>query len=246
MLSSPVRILVLAVFLAATLPVALASAQAERFAAPFIDAIDSTLTGEQPPDLALDAIRGVPDEVLPAFDQWFGENAHRMPPIYLFTYADRIYPVDQVQAARWFFAGRTRLLYDALRCRDTSVFERVAEVDSVLATIVAFVQDNPAEGAAAGKWALKWDSTHDVIERPDALLRFCLTGIRGRRLAIQQGKVEGVTREADLAKHPGIHIPLPDVDSAQGWVQPKSAYPKARGDSFMITQRVIDQLVSRR
>ncbi len=213
-----------------------------RFADPYVGAVDAALTGTQTTQLALDAIRGVPDAALPAFGDWFERNAHRMPSVYVFTYADRIFDGNNQRGATWFFAARTRMLYDALRCEDDTVFERVAEVDMILEHIVNYVQANPDRGAVAGKASLEWDSTHDIVERPKELLRFCLSGAKGRALAIEQGRTTqrpGATPEAEL---PAVNVGLPEVDGPYGWVRPRSTFPEARGESFLIMERVIEQL----
>ena len=140
----------------------------------YTTAIEQALAGKEETDLALASIREVPASSLPAFDKWFGANAHRMPPIYLFTYASRVFSVDPQHSARWFFVARTRLFYDALRCRDETVLERIVEYDAARPEIVAYIQANSAEGAAAASWALKWEIAHDPANQPQALLEFCL------------------------------------------------------------------------
>ncbi len=208
-------------------------------------AIEQALAGKDETDLALASIREVPASSLPAFDKWFNANAHRMPPIYLFTYASRVFSVDPQQSARWFFFARTRLFYDALRCRDETVLERIVEYDAARGEIVAYIQANPAEGAAAASWALKWEIAHDPAHQPQALLEFCLTGREGWQLAKEQGKLAaGVTSGTGDDQSRRVLVALPDVDDAAKWVVPAAAYPQARSDAIAITQRVIDQLTA--
>jgi hypothetical protein len=88
---------------------------------------------------------------------------------------------------------------------------------------------------------LEWDSTNDIVENPKALLRFCLTGVNGKRLAIEQGKPTNPT-EAEGDAPPALLVPLPDVGDQSQWVVPVSEYPEARGEAFAVTQKVIDQL----
>lgn len=237
--------LAIVLFAAAPAPAADDAADDASVVALYTAAVEQTLTGNEETDLALASIREVPASSLPAFDKWFGANAHRMPPIYLFTYASRVFSVDPQQSARWFFFARTRLFYDALRCRDETVLERIVEYDAARGEIVAYIQANPAAGAAAASWALKWEITHDPATQPQALLEFCLTGKEGWQLAKEQGKLAaGVTRSTGDDQSSRVLVALPDVDDAAKWVVPAAAYPQARSDAIAITQRVIDQLTA--
>jgi hypothetical protein len=222
-----------------------AATEDDRITTLYTAAVEQALSGKEDADLALAAIREVPDDSLPAFDEWFGANAHRMPPIYLFTYASRVFPGDPRQGARWFFVGRTRLFYDALRCSDETVVERVVEYDAARQDIVDYIQADPAKGAAAGRWAVQWEVAHDPADQPQALLDFCLTGKKGWRLARKQGKLDaGKTSGTDAKGGRRVLVALPDVDNAGDWVVPTSAHPQARSDAISIIQRVIDQLVA--
>ena len=221
------------------------AAEDTRVTALYTAAVEQALTGKVETDLALAAIREVPDTSLPGFDKWFGANAHRMPPTYLFTYAGRVFAGDPQHGARWFFAGRTRLFYDALRCRDETVVERIVDYDAARADIIDYIRYDPARGAAAGRWAVEWEIARDPAEQPKTLLDFCLTGKEGWRLAQEQGKIEaGKPGGTDEKGRRRVLVQLPDVDNAADWVVPASAYAQARSDAISITQRVIDQLIA--
>jgi hypothetical protein len=244
----PLPILRAAVLALVLLPFATtpnAAADDARLTELYIAAVEQALSGKEETDLGLAAIDEVPDAALPAFDKWFGANAHRMPPVYLFSYAGRVFPGDPQHGARWFFAARTRLFYDALRCRDETVVERVVEYDAARADIIDYIRTDPAGGAAAGRWAVAWEIAHDPADQPKALLNLCLTGKKGWRLAKEQGKVDaGKTSGTDEKGRPRLLVALPDVDDAADWILPASAYPQARSDAISITQRVIDQLIA--
>lgn len=212
-------------------------------AEPYIEALRQSLAGTEQSDLALEAIASIPDDAAAPFMDWFEAHAHEMPADYLYAYAQRVFPLSQKAGIGWFFAGRTRIFYNAFRCTDPSVFETIAIRDAQMAAIVISIEQNPSLAADLGERALSWEQSYPAPSRSDDLLKFCLTGQRGRQLAIDQGKVaqgEEIGTGPDGTRY--IKVPMPDVTDPADWVIPPADHPAAREEARNVTRRVIANL----
>jgi len=208
-------------------------------ALPYVEAVRQALEGRIGMDVAYAAIREHPDDAAGGFSTWFEANAPAMPPSLLYAYAGRRFAVDRPAGARWFLAARTRMFYDAFRCVDPTVFEHIGYMDALFDDVVAYLQANPTEGAAAGRWAITWDESHPTAERPDDLLAFCLTGVRGRELAVEQGLLEQGEIDGDGGETALLRIPLPTVDDPGEWVVPAARHAALRAEARAVTGRVV-------
>lgn len=232
-----------AAMIGSALPAAAQDAGSEA-ALPYVEAVRQSLEGRVEAQLAHEAIRAVPEAALGAFVAWFEPRAGDMPGDYLLDYAGRIFRAGSADAAvGWFLAGRTRLLYDALRCTDDTVIQRVAIADAVHEDIIAYIEANPERAADLGRQALGWELANPPPEDAGRLLDFCLTGSRGLKLAVEQGKIEeGEARRIGEAGDREVMIALPDIDDPDDWVRPSSEHAAAREQARAITERVIANL----
>ena len=109
---------------------------------------------------------------------WLEDRAPSFPPEYLYAMAQRLYPQQRTRAGFWWMAGRTRMLYDGLRCTDRTVgAAAIQSWDSRLAPLVRDLTGDAATAVDTAIEALEWDieqAPHRV-----SLVAFCRNGAAG-------------------------------------------------------------------
>src|ERR1035438_63660 len=124
----------------------------------------------------LDLIKSRPMSDNDLLVPWLRENTDRLPPVFLYELARRLYPSDHATALEWYAIGLIRARYDANRCSEASVGRDIGALAWRSAPVPTYGANHPDELASALFRALKRD---DLFSDQISPLWICAPGLAG-------------------------------------------------------------------
>ena len=85
-----------------------------------------------------------------------------------------MFPTDPHRAIMWYWLGKMRANYDAMRCADESARRGVPALNEHVPDVVLYIQAHPHESSAAGFETLAWDAERPSLASP---LWICFHGM---------------------------------------------------------------------